>query len=554
MAMPPLAEYRAGAVPPNKRKVNQQMTSAESTSDDSDRPFPDWPDADERERQVLRYFAGDPLPLREGDLPPFPTDTLPGPYAAMVGATAAALQVDTAMVGPMVLGALSAACGGCVEAEVNPDWTEIAVLHQLISAGPSERKSTTMGRVTAPLYAAQKGMMEAAAGARAEALARQRIAVQRAQNAEREASKITQSGKPVDHGDLVDPIKYAVDLAAKAAAIDVPALPRLLGDDMTPEALVERMATNRGRLAVMSAEGGVLATMAGRYSNGVPNLDGWLKGYFGEDITVDRKGHDPMIVEHPALTVCLAVQPDLMADVRANRVFEGRGLLSRLAIVQPRSMLGRRDPKRAVPTPEHVTVAYAAALTDLARRLHERDGGPVAVKFNPAAGDAIEDIGADIEQRTINGNLSGDLASWGGKHAGRIVRIALLLHMAEHGAAGADLPVSADTVAAARRIGEFFAAHSRAAYGVADTDGVKMAHLVAMMNYLWKRHERRPLTAIPVRQIGKTAPDALRRKTVWSPVLGVLVDLHLITRRFDKGGAPILYVHPKADPRLWAAS
>ncbi|MFV1355894.1 YfjI family protein [Mycolicibacterium fortuitum] len=530
----------------------------------ADSPYPDWPEGyEQRERDIAAMFDGDPLPLRPNGLPPFPADALPGPYAAMVHATAAALQVDTAMVGPMVLGALSAACGGCVEAEVQQDWREVAVLHLVIAAGPSERKSPALGRVTAPLRAAERAMAEVVGPRRVEAMARRRIADQRAANAEREASKLSVANRS---GDLdtattsdpavlgVDPVERAVKLAAVAEGIVVPELPRVLADDVTPEAMNARLAANHGRLAVMSAEGGVFATLAGRYSRGVANLDGWLKGYVGDQIIVDRAGRPTEMIDRPALTVCLAVQPAVLAEVRADQRFDGLGLLSRLSIAQPRSMVGHRDPDAAVPTPEHVSAAYADALTDLACRLHEREGGPSAVKFSPAARDEIAEIARRVERRLVSGgDLSGDLEAWGGKHVGRVIRAAVLRHMAEHGAHGADQLVSAETVAAAWRIGEFFAAHTRAAFGVADTGAVKLSDLTAALDYLRKRHQASPLMAMPMRDLSKSGPMVLRRKSTRDPVLDMLTDFNLIAIRLREG-ARVVYLHPVVGSPNWSGA
>ncbi|BDB41978.1 hypothetical protein MKCMC460_35990 [Mycobacterium sp. 20KCMC460] len=513
----------------------------------------DADDYEQRQRDIAALFDADPVPLRAGSLPPFPADALPEPYAAMIAATAAALQVDTAMVGPMVLGALSAACGGCVEAEVHHDWHEVAVFHLLIVAGPSERKSPVLSRAVEPLRAAERQMAEVIAPRRAEALARQRIAKQRADNAEREASKLdaTKRSSSDDSGYAgasLDPVERAVRLAAAAAEIVVPELPRLLADDATPEALTARLAANSGRLAVVSAEGGVLGTLAGRYSRGMANLDTWLKGYVGDQIIVDRAGRTGEVIDRPALTVCLAVQPAVLAEVRADQRFDGFGLLSRLSIAQPRSMAGHRDPDAAVPTPEHVSTAYTAALTDLARRLHERAGGPVAVKFSPAAREEIADIQRRVERRlTGGGDLSGDMEAWGGKHVGRVIRAALLRHMAEHGAGGADKLVSAETVAAAWRIGEFFAAHTRAAFGVADTSGVKLSDLAAALDYLRERHQVMPMYPIRLRELSKNGPIVLRRKSTRDPLLDVLDDFNIIrVRVIDR--VKVVYLHPLAAP------
>jgi hypothetical protein len=80
----------------------------------------------------------------------------------------------------------------------------------------------------------------------------------------------------------------AADAALDAENTHVPALPRLVADDVTPEAAASLLAEQGGRLAVLSAEGGIFATMAGRYSGGVPSLEVFLKGHAGDLLRVDR--------------------------------------------------------------------------------------------------------------------------------------------------------------------------------------------------------------------------------------------------------------------------
>src|SRR6185369_1579871 len=65
--------------------------------------------------------------------------------------------------------------------------------------------------------------------------------------------------------------------AATAETIVVPARPQLIADDVTSETAATLLAEQGGRLAVLSPEGGIFATLAGRYS-GTPNLEVFLKG------------------------------------------------------------------------------------------------------------------------------------------------------------------------------------------------------------------------------------------------------------------------------------
>ena len=79
-----------------------------------------------------------PVPLADPvDVPPFPTECLPAPIAAMVAAVAEATQTDEAMVGTCALAALAACCGGHAEIEVRSGWREILVLFLATIADPA---------------------------------------------------------------------------------------------------------------------------------------------------------------------------------------------------------------------------------------------------------------------------------------------------------------------------------------------------------------------------------------------------------------------------------
>lgn len=524
------------------------------------RKFPGGKDArlrEQRELDTLALFNGDPIPLRAVGLSPFPVDALPGPYRQMTAAIAASVQVDTAMVGTMMLGALSAAVGGCVETEVRPGWSETTVLHLVVSASPSERKSAAMRHVVMPLHRAENDLNLTVGPARQAAMVRRRIADQKAETAQKDAAK-SAGTSPAEGADPmvggVDRVALAVKLAAEAEAIAVPEVPRIMADDVTPEAMVRRMMENRGCLAVMSAEGGAFDILAGRYSRGVANTDVWLKGYSGDPIRVDRVGRDSETIDRPALTVCVATQPDKLATVMADTRFADSGLLSRLCVAQPRSMVGHRDPDDAVPIPEAVAYAYAEALTELACTLHDPEHGPVAktVKFHPAATAEITEMSRNVERRlVVGGDLSGSMVEWGGKHVGRVVRCAVLLHMAEHGPGGTGVPVSLDSVRAAWDIGEFFAAHTRSASGVISTGDVKLSELIEAFEWLREQERKTPFAAVYLR--GKNGPKVLRHASTRDPLLDVLADYNLVVKAKD-GRKTVIYVHPDAADARWAVA
>src|SRR5664280_164192 len=110
----------------------------------------------------------------------------------------------------------------------------------------------------------------------------------------------------------------AAEAALNAQDTRVPVLPRLVADDVTPEAAASLLAEQGGRLAVLSAEGGIFATMAGRYSGGVPALEVFLKGHAGDLLRVDRKARPAEHVAAPALTLGLAQHLGLQGEAEGQ--------------------------------------------------------------------------------------------------------------------------------------------------------------------------------------------------------------------------------------------
>ena len=103
---------------------------------------------------------------------------------------------------------------------------------------------------------------------------------------------------------------------------------RLIVDDVTPEKLVSLMAANDGKMAVISAEGGLFDILAGLYNSNV-NIDPFLKAYTGDSIQIDRQGRPSETIDNPALTMLLMIQPSVLEKIIENGKFNGRGLTAR---------------------------------------------------------------------------------------------------------------------------------------------------------------------------------------------------------------------------------
>ncbi|SFO59111.1 Protein of unknown function [Pseudonocardia ammonioxydans] len=279
----------------------------------------------------------DPTPLTPRRLlPPFPVDALPPWVADMVLAVAEFTQTPLDLPGCLALAALSTAAGGRAEVEVRPGWREPCNLYTVVAMPPGSRKSAVFAAMTAPLLEAEQQLVDQARPRIVEAELARKVAVKEAER------------RTIDAANMRDPAARAEALAAAAnAALDaekpVLSLPRLIADDVTTEAAASLLAEQGGRLAVLSAEGGIFSTLAGRYSGGVPSLEVFLKGHAGDLLRVDRKGRPAEHVASPALTLELALQPEVLTDIAGMPGFRGRGLLARILYSVPENTVGRRQ-------------------------------------------------------------------------------------------------------------------------------------------------------------------------------------------------------------------
>lgn len=410
-------------------------------ADDEPTPQADEPD----------HHEDAPTPLtRSVTIPPFPVQAFPPSIAAMVAAVSTATQTDPAMAGTSALAVLAACAGGHAEIEVRTGWREPLCLYTATVAGPGERKSSVQAQLTAPLLAVEEELVNAGAAARSEAATRKSVAQEKAQ---KDVHLAAGAGADAD-GKMAD----AIGSAQLADSIEVPPVPRIVADDVTPEAAASLMAEQRGRLAVISAEGGIFDIIAGRYSNSVANLDIWLKGHAGDPVKIDRKNRPPEYIKRPALTLGLMVQPNVLEVIAGHRQFRGRGLLARFLYALPTSKVGHRD-INPPPVPVDVSEAYVTAVRELAAGLAGWAGDPAPLMLTATAREAALAIETAVEPTLVEGGELGALADWGAKFVGAVMRIAGLLHLARHGAdAGVKTPITAETITAAYDIGRYFRA------------------------------------------------------------------------------------------------
>ncbi|GAB7049062.1 hypothetical protein JCM9534A_41880 [Catenuloplanes indicus JCM 9534] len=188
----------------------------------------------------------------------------------------------------------------------------------------------------------------------------------------------------------------------------------------------------------------------------------FLKGHAGDMMRVGRLSRESQHVAKPALTLGLAVQPDVLRDIASMPGFRGLGLLARILFALPENTVGFRR-IGADPVPAEVADAYRESLGALVLTLAGWTD-PAVVPLTEEANGRVLDIERAVEPRLAPGGAWGHIVDWGSKYTGAVVRMAGLIHLAEHLRDGWSRPVDADTIDRAAQLGDYYAAHALAAF------------------------------------------------------------------------------------------
>jgi hypothetical protein len=381
----------------------------------------------------------------------------------------------------MILAVCAAAVAKKCRIEVSPGWQEPLNLFVAIVLPPAARKSQVMSDVVRPL---EEYEQEQARLMKADIEA-SRVRLEVLQGRAATASRIAAKAKGEDSKALID---EAIGLAKEAVDFRVPSPPRMLVDDVTPEKLSSLLFEHDGRMAIFSPEGGLFDMMAGRYTGGAANFEVFLKGHCGDTLRVDRMKRDAEYVQDPALTICLAIQPDVLKGLADKPGFRGRGLIGRFLFALPENTLGKRRIGAAAVS-DSTRIEYRAAIRRLLdlplgeHRVSPREAPRAFVlRLTRAARDLLQDFERWLEPQLGDYGEMGGITDWAGKVAGAVARLIGVLHLADN----SDMPTpwnkEIGTIGVERglKLADFLIPHARAAYAQMTTDdeGEQLRYLV----------------------------------------------------------------------------
>jgi hypothetical protein len=343
----------------------------------------------------------------------FPVDALPPTMAAMVGGVAEQLQMAPDLPALAALSTVASVAASRYQvSRPRSGWSQFLNLYSISAMLPGERKTDAMRLMTDPLWQIERD-------AQARSIER----------CEQQIDELDlQRGASGASASALNRVEDAITKLKEQIA-DPPLL--VLPADSTPEALTRRLGI-AGHGCMIDDEASPIDHMLGQYGK-TPNITVYLKAYDGERYRVDRIGRPASNCHRPLLTMGFATQPAKLERFIGSEALTDRGLPARFIACRPRSRVGRRT-LDVIPLSRGTKRAWQEVIEQIARAPEFESTTPVddipMIVMSPEADLVFVSSWYDIERRLQVGEEYGTIGLWASKQAGRILRIAALLHLA----------------------------------------------------------------------------------------------------------------------------
>jgi len=485
-------------------------------------PVPDEWKADSEQPNTTNWQA--PISLESAQLPPWPDDVFPGSIQDFVSALSESTETPPELSAMMVLAAISAAAQGKYRVRVKADYFEPVNIWTCAALPPGSRKTAVQMAATAPLTKWEKLQREKIEPeikiARAnDTTIREQISYLRKQASKAQGTEFEQLKKEI--------------AGTEASLPEIPIVPQIWAQDVTPENLGTIMADNNERMAILSDEAGIFDILGGRYSGGIPNLDLFLQGHAGSPIRVNRGSRPPVFMQSPALTFGLSPQPEVLRGLTEKPSFRGRGLLGRFLYVLPPSNLGYRTLDASPILPDHAA-RYDGILTGILNQEmatdNEGEPRPHVLKITDDALQAWQNYALKVEAGMRESGTYAHLTDWAGKLPGAVIRIAALLHSARHALVRPwEKEISIEDMSAALRMADVLSIHALAVFDLMGADPALDGARVVLR---WIKREGKP--EFTFRDCHYAHKTRYKRTADLEPAIEVLAERHLIRPRVAK--------------------
>lgn len=415
--------------------------------------------------------------LPEGDPEKFPTEVFPTWVKEFVDSVSVSLQIPSDCPGMFALAALATCAAKKFEVEIKEGWVEPMNLYCCSLLPPGSRKSETFKVMVAPILGYEREIQKVKEDDIAVKKNRRGMLEKDRDNANKEVARKRNAGAA--SAEIERAMQKADDLTRELEGMRIEYKPTLVeSDDITPEALVTRLYEQKGKLAILSPEGGVFDQINGRYSPSGA-IEPYLRGHSGDLIRTTRKTREEQIPK-PALTIGVSAQPGVLqgAVFKENfRHFFDRGLFARFLFAYPVSNIGYREIEPS-PIPLDVRIRYNDNIKSILKFPESPDSEdddvvPWMLHFSDEAYAIFKEFQQYIEGYQRRGGPLSHIVGWSGKIVGAVARIAGLLHLASNinEDSPAEIFIPPQTVENACVLGSYLIHHALRTFNLMTKDG-----------------------------------------------------------------------------------
>jgi len=461
-----------------------------------------------------------PIPLEEHILPPWPDIVFHEPLNDFVKELSLSTETPSLLGGLLTLSAVATAVAGKYHVSLKTDYQEPLNLWTCIAMPPASLKTGVLKVILEPLAAWEMEQRNILEPKIKETESLHRTLTERIQQKRKKVGNLSN-----EKYELIQ--KEILELEKKIPVI--PTLPRLWVGDVTAERLASLMAEQDERMAIFLDEGGIFENMAGRYSGGIPNLDIFLQGHSASSVRVSRQGRASLFLNHPTLTMGLAVQPEVLRGLAGKKGFRGKGLLARFLYAIPPSNLGyrtRQAPSLSLATKQNYQ-NMMNALLNLPWAMGNEGKISQPLFLSSEAQEFWNSFALRVEKDLRPGGQFENIQDWAGKLPGAVARISGLIHMARHALRDPrQHPIYGVDMEAAIALAEVVSIHTLSVF---DLMGADPAFEGARLIKKWIT-ERQQAT-FTVRDCQYHFKSRFQRKRDLESPLEILVEHHMIRRQ-----------------------
>lgn len=471
--------------------------------------------------------------------PPIPSTVLPEWLGEFVEALSDSTQTPIEMAILFALPVLAT----CVQSKVRisptgDDYSEPVNCWTVSALPPSTRKSPIVNQLTAPLREWEKEQEAKVRPLIDEAEARKAINAKRIAELQGSASKESDSKA---RGAIVAEIAQL-----KNEDRDPPCLPQLFTGDITAEELQNQLVVHKGKMSVLSDEGGIFEVMTGLYNDGKANTDAFLQAFSGTPIRVNR-GQRQVSIDNPHLSFGLTVQPEILKNLGrgSKQKLRGVGALARFLYAMPKSNIGKRNVRHNKPVPQGVKEVYYYNLKTLLNLQTPTDleGGPMRLTLSSEALEAWYTFAQEIENKQGTGKPYESFQDWTGKLPGTALRIAALFHVSLHWFSKTTVEI--DCMQKSVSLCELLIDHARAAFAE-----MSRSNLTEDMKHIIDHLKLNQAESIPRREIQRLGRFSTSPKERLNKALDSLIERGVLKGEMKSSATKPSQIY-KINPKLY---